>query len=53
VIAPYASAMALMVDPAAATANLQRLAREGLLGEYGFFEAVDHTPARLPPARTA
>ncbi len=51
VIAPYATAMALMVDPAAATANLQRLAREGVLGEYGLFEAVDHTPARLPPGK--
>ncbi len=37
-----------MVDPEAATANLQRLAREGLLGDHGFFEAVDHTPARVP-----
>jgi cyclic beta-1,2-glucan synthetase len=48
VIAPYASAMALMVDPERAAANLQRLAREGVLDTYGFYEAVDYTPSRLP-----
>jgi cyclic beta-1,2-glucan synthetase len=48
VIAPYASAMALMVDPKSACANLRRLAREGRLGPYGFYEAVDYTPLRLP-----
>ena len=48
VIAPYASAMALMVDPEAACANLRRLAGDGQLGPYGFYEAVDYTPARLP-----
>ncbi len=47
VIAPYASAMALMVAPTDACANLRRLARQGLLGAYGFYEAVDYTPARL------
>ena len=48
VIAPYASAMALMVAPAAATENLRRLARDGRLGPYGFYEAIDYTPVRLP-----
>ena len=48
VIAPYASAMGLMVDPEAACANLRRLAAEGQLGAYGFYEAIDYTPARLP-----
>ena len=52
VIAPYASAMALMVEPRAACENLQRLAAEGVSGEYGFLEAVDYTPARLPPDET-
>ncbi|CAN5922791.1 glucoamylase family protein [soil metagenome] len=47
VIAPYASAMALMVAPEAATANLRRLAAEGRIGPLGFYEAVDYTPARL------
>jgi cellobiose phosphorylase len=48
VVAPYASAMALMVDPEAACANLRRLAREGRLNAYGFYEAVDYSPVRLP-----
>ena len=52
VVAPYASALALMVAPEAACANLQRLAREGQLGAYGFYEAIDYTPARLPAGTT-
>src|ERR1700675_4282549 len=47
VIAPYASALALMVAPEAACSNLQQLAAEGLAGKYGFYEAVDYTPSRL------
>ncbi|MDZ4099399.1 MAG: glucoamylase family protein, partial [Methylophilaceae bacterium] len=46
VIAPYASALALMVAPEAACLNLQRLAAEGIVGKYGFYEAVDYTPSR-------
>ncbi|MGP1676815.1 MAG: GH36-type glycosyl hydrolase domain-containing protein [Burkholderiales bacterium] len=53
VIAPYASALALMVAPEAACLNLQRLAAEGLEGQYGFFEAVDYTPSRLPRGRSS
>ena len=48
VIAPYASALALMVSPEESCLNLQRLAAEGLEGEYGFYEAIDYTPSRLP-----
>ena len=48
VIAPYASVLALMVAPEEACANLQRLGGEGLVGKFGFYEAVDHTPSRLP-----
>ncbi len=48
VIAPYASALALMVVPEAACLNLQRLAAAGLAGTFGFFEAIDYTPSRLP-----
>jgi cellobiose phosphorylase len=49
VIAPYATAMALMIAPRKACENLQRLAVEGRAGAYGFYEAVDYTPSRLPP----
>ncbi len=53
VIAPYASVLALMIAPRAACDNLQRLAVDGQLGEYGFYEAVDYTPSRLPPGSTS
>ena len=46
VIAPYASVMALMVAPEAACLNMQRLAAEGAEGGFGFYEAIDYTPAR-------
>ena len=46
-MAPYASALALMVAPEAACLNLQRLAADGLAGRLGLFEAVDYTPSRL------
>jgi len=48
VISPYSTAMALMVEPRAATANLNRLARDGMLGGHGFYEAIDYTATRLP-----
>ena len=48
VIAPYATALAAMVDPPAAARNLTRLAGEGALGRYGYYEALDYTPARMP-----
>jgi len=49
VIAPYASALGLMVAPSDACANLRRLARDGQLGPFGFYEAVDYTAGRIPP----
>jgi len=47
VIAPYASALALPVDPRGVVANLRRLEKLGALGRFGFHEALDFTPARL------
>ncbi|MDO8207663.1 MAG: glucoamylase family protein [Gallionella sp.] len=52
VIAPYASALALTVMPPDACRNLQTLADAGFLGEYGFFEAIDYTPSRVPRGKT-
>jgi hypothetical protein len=52
VVAPYASALALMVAPEAACQNLQRLAADGFSGRYGLYEAIDYTPARLPRAQS-
>jgi cyclic beta-1,2-glucan synthetase len=48
VIAPYATMLALMIAPAKACANLQRLAAIGAEGKYGFYESIDYTPGRLP-----
>ena len=43
VIAPYASVLATMVDPAHALANLQSMEDTGVLGRYGFRDAIDYT----------
>ena len=53
VIAPYASALALMVEPEEACQNLERLSAEGCEGKYGFYEAVDYTASRLPRKKTS
>jgi cyclic beta-1,2-glucan synthetase len=49
VIAPYASALAVMVDPQRALDNLSLLEQEGALGPYGFRDALDYT--RPDPGR--
>ncbi len=51
VIAPYATVLALMVKPQEACKNLERLTTEGREGVFGFYEAVDYTPSRLPPGQ--
>jgi cyclic beta-1,2-glucan synthetase len=52
VIAPYATGLAAMIDPVAAVQNYAELAQLGAQGDYGFYEAVDFTPARLPTGET-
>jgi len=52
VIAPYASMLALMVSPSKACTNLQTLFKHGFTGEYGFYEAIDYTPSRIPRGST-
>lgn len=47
VIAPYATVMALIVNPHAACSNLLTLEKNGAKGSYGFYEALDYTTARL------
>jgi len=51
VVAPYATALAAMVDPAAAARNFARLAALGARGRYGFYEALDYTRTRLPEGK--
>ena len=53
VIAPYASALALMVAPGEACLNLERLSAEGFEARYGFFEAIDYTPSPLPRGQSS
>ncbi len=47
VISPYATALASMYLPHAAVENFARLEKQGALGRYGFYEALDFTPSRL------
>ncbi len=49
VVAPYATFLALLVDPAAAYKNIKTLQAEGMEGAYGFYEAADYTPERQEP----
>ena len=48
VVAPYATALAAMLEPRAALDNFARLEEAGARGAYGFYEALDYTPSKLP-----
>ncbi|PZU45049.1 MAG: glycosyl transferase [Sphingomonas sp.] len=52
VIAPYATGLAAMVDAKAALDNLSTLEGMGARGEFGFYEALDFTPSRVPDGRS-
>jgi cyclic beta-1,2-glucan synthetase len=41
VVAPYATLLAINIAPRESVTNLRRLAGLGMLGAYGFFEALD------------
>jgi len=43
VIAPYATVLALLIEPHQAVRNLALLEAEGALGPYGFRDAIDYT----------
>ncbi|HNW92371.1 MAG TPA: glucoamylase family protein [bacterium] len=53
VVAPYATALAAMLDPTAAARNLRRLADAGLEGAYGYYEAIDYTHRKGDEAEDA
>ena len=53
VIAPYATALAAMVDPKRSALNLARLIALGARGRYGLYEALDYTRSRLPAGSQA
>lgn len=48
VIAPYATVLATQFFPSECVENLERLIAVGALGRYGFYDAVDFTPQRVP-----
>ena len=52
VVAPYATALAALLAPNAAVRNFVRLEGAGGRGRYGWYEALDYTPARLPEGET-
>jgi hypothetical protein len=48
VVAPYATMLALPIDPGEAISNLNWMSRKGWFGAYGYYEAADFTrDARL------
>ncbi len=47
VITPYASLLALPLQPEPVLQNLDLLKAQGVIGRYGLYEAVDFTPERL------
>jgi cyclic beta-1,2-glucan synthetase len=53
VVAPYATMLALGIDPAAAIKNLRWMTKKGWFGTYGYYEAADFTrdvrPSRRQP----
>ncbi|HVQ16326.1 MAG TPA: glucoamylase family protein, partial [Vicinamibacterales bacterium] len=44
VVAPYATALATMIDAPRSATNLRRLTGAGLEGDHGYFDAIDYTP---------
>jgi cyclic beta-1,2-glucan synthetase len=51
VIAPYATALAAMIEPSAAHENFVRIADAGGIGAYGYYEAIDYTSSRVPEGK--
>jgi cyclic beta-1,2-glucan synthetase len=49
VVAPYATFLAVGINPRPALANLDRLKKEGAEGWHGYYEAIDYTRDRLQP----
>lgn len=47
VVAPYATLLALNIDPVGVIKNIRELIKEGMDGPYGLYEAIDYTPSRL------
>ncbi len=48
VVSPYSTFLALEIEPRASTENLRRLVEAEALGPWGFYDAVDYSPSRMP-----
>ncbi len=48
VVAPYATALAAMIDPQGALENFELLQSLGARGALGWYDALDFSPARVP-----
>jgi cyclic beta-1,2-glucan synthetase len=53
VVAPYATALAISLDPRAVAANVERLVELGGLGTFGLYEALDFGRREAPERRPA
>jgi hypothetical protein len=51
VVAPYATMLALGIDPPEAIRNLRWMSKKGWFGTYGYYEAADFTPDVRPSRR--
>jgi hypothetical protein len=49
VVSPYSTFLALGVDPAESIRNLHRMASQGWVGAFGFYEAADYIHSRKNP----
>ena len=52
VVAPYASLIALSLQPQAVLGNMTQLEQQKGMGRFGFYEALDYTKKRLPAGQT-
>jgi cyclic beta-1,2-glucan synthetase len=52
VLAPYATVMALPFALREGLSDLLRMEKLGARGQYGFYEAIDFTPGRMPEGET-
>ncbi|HEX7556143.1 MAG TPA: glucoamylase family protein, partial [Leptolinea sp.] len=48
VITPYASILAISINPSAVYENILELIHLKMMGECGFYEAIDYTISRMP-----
>jgi cellobiose phosphorylase len=53
VVAPYASLLSLLVEVTDPMKNLREIEKVGGLGIFGFYDAIDYTPAHLKEGTTS